>query len=266
MSVIKSKRNLSKYEYVHTFNKLFKMTVNRLSKVPKRKQPYICDPIMKEMYKAYNLIMQVYNDSFIKGIEVKNEQEQAKRMILYLCNLQKPLLVLWDIEKYETKKMVNWCNLIEEEIGYIAKLNNIELRGKYMFIIDYKAKCDAKFLNNMSKLHRMIYTKITSLPLIVRNTNGTLLMELADEAFYRVCHANRFVPLNEKMYQNRRNDLFKALSCLRQMEQPMMSLFNIMNYSENTMTEMASMLNTETKLIKGLIKSDESRFADLFNK
>ena len=88
-------------------------------------------------------------------------------------------------------------------------------------------------------------------------------MNLADEALYRVCHANRFVPTNKKMVENRREDLSIAYDCIRQMQQPMISIFNIMNYSENTMIEMASKLDSELRLLKGVLQSDKKRFANI---
>ena len=43
----------------------------------------------------------------------------------------------------------------------------------------------------------------------------------------------------------------------------MISIFNIMNYSENTMIEMASKLDSELRLLKGVLQSDKKRFANI---
>ena len=57
MSVLASKRTLSRHEYVRTFMELYNYTVQKLSKVPKRKYKFICKPISDAMNGIYNSIM-----------------------------------------------------------------------------------------------------------------------------------------------------------------------------------------------------------------
>lgn len=262
MSVLKSQRTLSRHEYVHTFEKLYKYTQERISKVSKRKYNWLCMPIINNMNSIYNHVMQINNEYFCYGIKLMDRKDQANLVINELKDLQKPLLALWNIEKYETKKMAIWSDMINEEIKYLSRLGGLqEGEVKHIFILDYKAVQEADFIRVMCELHKLIYSKTISLPDMARSTNGTLLMNLADEALYRVCHANRFVPTNKKMVENRKEDLSIAYDCIRQMQQPMISIFNIMNYSENTMIEMASKLDSELRLLKGVLQSDKKRFA-----
>lgn len=264
MSVLKSKRTLSKHEYVHTFEILYKFTMEKLYKVAKRKFKFICEPIANKMNHIYKEIMQANNNYCNYGIKLIDKKSQAECIINELVDLQKPLLALWNIEKYDTRIMANWCNLIEEEIKYITNLGSLK-SGEimHMFILDYKAVNEADFIKVMCELHKLIYTKTISLNEKIRSTKGNLLIELVDEALFRICHANRFVPTCKKMYENREKDLSIALDCLKQMQQPMMSLFNLMNYSEAVMIEMSSKLDREMKLLKGVIKSDKKRFSNL---
>lgn len=264
MSVLKSQRTLSRHEYVHTFEKLYKYTQERISKVSKRKYNWLCMPIINNMNSIYNHVMQINNEYFCYGIKLMDRKDQANLVINELKDLQKPLLALWNIEKYETKKMAIWSDMINEEIKYISRLGGLqEGEVKHIFILDYKAAQEADFIRVMCELHKLIYSKTISLPDMARSTNGALLMNLADEALYRVCHANRFVPTNKKMVENRKEDLSIAYDCIRQMQQPMISIFNIMNYSENTMIEMASKLDSELRLLKGVLQSDKKRFANI---
>lgn len=261
MSVLVSKRTLSRHEYVNTFLKLYELTSDNLSKIAKRKYRWICEPIAHRMNDLYNMIMQSNNDYFEYGMKLISLQDRSRLMIDSMIELQKPLFILWNIEDYETRKMANWTDLINDEIHYLARLGGIPYNSvQRMFILDYEAINKADFLKTMSELHKMIYTKTISLKENIRSTKGTLLMNLADEAWYRVCHANLHMPQNKKMYENRKKDVSIALDCLRQMQQPMAALFNIMNYSENVMLEMATLLDTEMKLLKGLLKSDAKRF------
>lgn len=264
MSVLKSKRNLSRHEYVRTFEKLYNYTFDRTKKVARRKYQWIAMPIMNSMNNIYNMIMQSNNDYFMYGIKMLDKESRASLIINELTKLQKPLLAFWNIERCETKRMVTWSNMINEEIVYVYKLiSGKEYSMKNIFILDYKAVNETDFIGTMSELHRMIYSKMISLPNAARNTKGLLLMDLADEALYRICKANRYVPINTKMVYDRKKDLSLALEALYEMQQPMFSIFNLMHYSENTMIELSSKLEKEIRLIKGVMKSDVKRFSDL---
>ena len=264
MSVLVSKRTLSRHEYVNTFIELYEFTEDKLSKIAKRKYKWICEPIASQMNDIFNLILQANNDFFMYGIKLMSVPERSELMIRKLKDLQKPLFVLWNIEKYETRKMANWVDFINKEIYYLSLLGGIPYKKEsQVFILDYDAMKEADFVNVMAELHRLIYTKTISLKESLRSTKGMLLMNLADEALYRVCHSNLHVPQNKKMYENRKKDISIALDCVKQMQVPMAALFNVMNYSENTMLEMANLLDRETKLLRGVMKSDSKRFGNL---
>lgn len=264
MSVLVSKRTLSRHEYVNTFLELYKFTEEKLSKIAKRKYRWIAEPIANQMNEIYNLITQANNDYFCYGIKLLDKPEQSKLIIGKLIDLQKPLFALWNIEDYETRKMVNWVNYINKEIMYLLRLGCISHDERLkVFILDYKAMNEAEFIRTMSKLHKIIYSKTISLKESLRSTKGVLLMNLADEAFYRVCHANLYFPINRKMYENRKEDMSIAIDCLKQMQQPLAALFNIMNYSENTMNEIAKLLDKEMTLLEAVYKSDIKRFKNL---
>lgn len=49
MSVLVSKRTLSRHEYVNTFLELYKFTEEKLSKIAKRKYRWIAEPIANQV-------------------------------------------------------------------------------------------------------------------------------------------------------------------------------------------------------------------------
>ncbi len=263
MSVLKSKRVLSPHEYVTNFIDLYKYTEERLAGVPKRKRKWLCEPIILKMNSIYNIIADSNCDYYISNTKLCDNTDIANEIINELLNLQRPLLALWNIEKYKTQKMAHWSDLINEEINYVKRIGVIKEEKAKLFIIDYEAVNKADFLKALSKLHRLIYSKTISLPDNIRGAKGLLLMRLADDALYYAYDANRFVPTTKAMYDARAKKMIKAYKRLKAMDNPMFSLFNLMGYSEKTMIEMANALQDATNLLYGVIKSDKERFKDL---
>lgn len=260
MSVIKSKREISKYEYAYRFIKLYDHTEEKLSKMAKRKYRWLGSPISEKMNGMRDEIMQIFDQYYDGG---KSQQEQCFSVIKGLLSLQKPLLALWNVEGYTERRMQKWISLIEMEINLLADHGGIRKRDGYMFILDYEAINRLDCMRNMSQLHKMIYTKSISLPACCRETKGSYLMQLADAALYHMARGNRKIPETNEEYENRKKDFSRAMNCIRSMEQPMFAVFNLMNYSNETMEEIAGLITETGKLLKGLMDSDEERFAAL---
>ena len=265
MSVLKNKRNSSPYDYVEAFMKLYEYSDLKTSKVPSRKQRWLAAPIDDRMNEIYNLVMQSSNQYLNYGIKLKNEKEQAKIIIQQLISLQKPLIALWSIERYSTREMVHWCDLINETINMTLRMGGYEIpKGRqYMYILDYKAIQKMDFLKNMRELHRLIYTKMVSAPTHIRDSRGCLLMDLADDALYRLTEANHKIPRDLKQYEKRKEHIEIAMDDIRQMERIVIAVFSLMSYSNQIMIEWSKLVNDEITLLSGLKKSDESRFSDL---
>lgn len=260
MSVIKSKRDVSRYDYAYRFIRLYEYTEEKLSKMAKRKYHWLAAPIAAKMNRMRDEIMQIFDPYYENG---KTLQEQCLSVIKGLLSLQKPLLALWNIEGYTEKRMEKWISLIEMEIDLLADLGGFKKRESYMFILDHEAVNRLDCFGNMSRLHKMIYTKSISLPGYCRETKGSYLMELADTALYHMARGNRKIPETKEEYENRKKDFSRAMNCIRSMEQPMFAVFNLMNYSNETMEEIAALITETGKLLKGLMDSDEERFGAL---
>ena len=264
MSVLVSNRTLSRTEYAFKFVQLYDYSIQKLSHVPKRKQRWLCETIIEILNKTEYEIMQISDQYFNYGIKLKDRASQAEEVIRDLLALQKPLLALWNIENYETKKMVHWCSLIDDEIKLIIRMSGLPaVNGKFMFILDYDAINKAEYVSNMCKLHKTIYGKAINLPNSVRVSKGYKLMSLADEALFCVCLASLNYPTDAETLKFRTEQLSTALNCVKQMQLPFFAIYNVMHYSEETMKEISEMLSTEFKLLNGVLKSDKQRFADL---
>lgn len=264
MSVLKTERSLSKYEYVYSFIRLYNYTEDRLARIPKRKAKYLATPISEIMNDIFDDITQINNQYFQYGIKLKTKQEQAQQVIDKLVSLQMPLLTLWNIEGYKENTMITWVRMIEEEISYLSNMGGLSVdNSNRMFILDHKAISEMDFLNNMAEIQKFIYSKVISLPESCTRTNGMLLVHLVDKAFYHLAEANRFVPRNKCMYENRKKHIEIAFDRINKMQIPTISIFLQMKYSEKIMKEWSGLINREMKLLNGLKKSDAKRFGDL---
>lgn len=264
MSVLKSKRNLSDIEYLDAFINLLKQTEDRISRLPKRKMAWLGEPILTKLYEIQDDIIAINNDYYCHGIKLKSKPEQAQIVIDKILNIQKDLLILWNDERYETRKMVNWIGFFNTEIINLEKMGGVAHDSKNeMYILDYNEIHNARFLNKMSALDRFVHSKVVSLPRNLRYTSGRKIVDLADKAFYLLVEANRYIPTAKWQYENRKQKITEAMTCLKEMESPMFGLFLNMQYGNKTMIAWASLLEDETKLLSALLKSDKERFCNL---
>ena len=74
MSVLKSKRHISTFEYENTFTILYQFSAEQTSKVPLRKQKWLCAKIDEIMNNSYELIMELNECYFSKEKEINSEE------------------------------------------------------------------------------------------------------------------------------------------------------------------------------------------------
>lgn len=260
MSVLASKRQISKHEYAEQFMKLYEYTEVKLSKMAKRKYRWLAEPIVAKMNLMRDEIMQIFDAYYDDG---KSRKERSAKVIRDLLSLQKHLLALWNVEGYKTDRMIRWASMIDREIVLLAGYGGFRTAGRYMYILDREAVNRLECLKSMSALHKMIYSKMISLPATPRSTKGSYLMSMADEALYRISEGNRIFPKTKEEYELREKNFSRALNCLKSMESPLMAVFNLMDYSDETMEEMAGLVTETAKLLRGLMESDRKRFNNL---
>lgn len=263
MAVLRSKRHISRYEFEHTFSELYSFSCERNAKIAKRRKKWISKNIDYQMNNIFNMIMEVTEGRFTKGQTKPMKANLIGQSIDCLIELEKPLMIMWNVEKYPTKKMVQWVMLLNNEITLLDSLCDENNKERQIMILDWHKVHSTTFLQNMSELHRYVHGKVVNAKNRYDDTDSSLLIYLIDEAFYALMSANKKIPETKSELEKRTNNISKAISCLRKMNRPMTFYFNTMGYSERIMREWSDMLATELKLLYALQKSDKSRFKDL---
>lgn len=263
MAVLKRMRSISKYGFEHTFSNLYAYSRDRTIRVAKRKQKWLCYNIDTLMNDMFNKIMELNEGRFFG--ENPNEEKLIliRELLSQLYTLEKPLMILWNIEQYETKKMVTWTKYVNEEINLLNMMSKSTNKQKYITILDWQKIHETQFLSKMSELHRYVHSKVIHAKNCYDNTESALLIKLADDAFYSLIVANYKVPTTQTEYKKRKENISKAISSLCKMNRPMIFYFNVMGYSEHIMREWSDLVTSELKLLYALQKSDRTRFSDL---
>lgn len=122
---------------------------------------------------------------------------------------------------------------------------------------------EALFLSNLSKLHKYTHQKIAHAKKLYADRECDMLSDFVNAAWYYGLEANRNIPKTKAEYEYRQRCISSAISSLKKMEVSMVSLFILMDYSENTMCEWSTIFNDTVKCLYGLRKSDKTRFGQL---
>lgn len=263
---MKAKRHLAKSEFEHTFSLFYVNSERLLNKVPKRRKRYICENIISLNNSIYNDLMIVQNFLFSKK-EYKKliKQSKIQSVLQKIESLEKGAMIYSNIMSMPFDKQCNWCDSLNKEIALLNGMVDDESKKSkfHVIVLDWDKIHNFEVLQNMSILHR--YTHGKAVRAIGKLENGTtpLLINLIDEAFYRLMKANSYIPRTKEEYEERAKHIEIALLKLNEIQRPMLSFFNVMKYSDKVQREWSAMLNKEIKLIKGLQKSDKSRFGKL---
>lgn len=276
MSVLRSKRHLSRYEFEHNYIQFYNYTTDIMSKTPKRRRKYLCEPLSKQINIIFNWIMTLNENIYAKNDKGKLVREQAIiKSIDEIYNIEKVLMVYWNVMKIPFKKMCNWCEYLNKEIallnGIMKETNTLEekecskhhKKQRNLFVLDWNKINKVDFLKNMSDLHR--YTHGKTIRAVKDFENGTtpLIISLIDDALYNVMTANACYPQTKEEYEIRSGKIKRAINDLNRIQIPLLSYFDIMQYSNKTQEEWSGMIVNEIKLLQGLQKSDKKRFGNL---
>lgn len=247
------------------FTKLYAFTNERLSHMAKRKWRWLAQPIIDEMNGIMDDILSIHNPFLNRATHTDDTSERIQSTIKRLTDLQKPLVALWNVEHYSMKRMARWANMINEEIYYLGLIGDLGLEEgeRYMFILDYEAIDKMDCLRTLCEFHRFIYSKTISLPTQIRDSRGSMLMDLVDAALYHAAEANRSIPATKQQYMDRAAHIAIAIDSLHHMQTPMVAVFNVMGYSEAVMLQWCDYLVREIDMLVGLQKSDKKRFEKL---
>lgn len=263
MSVLKTQRRVSSYQYWESFTKLYEHHIEQISLISARKQKWICTNVNRIMNDAYFIVSSIESKRFQKERKQLNKESLFEKTISHLESLQDGLFILWNVECYSSNKMINWTNMINDEMELLSNSMQTERTYKKIQILDWDKIHNANFLNNMSKLHRYVHSKVIKVPRKYDDTNTATLTELIDKAFVNIIKANIEIPQTKDEYETRKSLISEAISCLEDSEYPLLQLFNIMPYSDRIMKEFSDMLSDEIKMLRKLQVSDKKRFSDL---
>jgi len=264
MAVLRSKREIAKSEFQSTMCNLYDYSLNRTKDIAKRRKKWLSANIDAIMNRAYSEVM----SSSTMYFETKEQREECVRKsateaMYILYSLQKPLLVMWNIEHYDYDDMIEWANFIRKEQSLLLKTAGKEEHPVKLVVLDWNLIDRVNFLHNMSELHRYTHCKVANAEIKYDETQGKMLIECVNDAFYHVMVANAKVPTTKKEYEKRKAHISKGIDSLRHMNKPLLFYFNLMHYSEETMEEWSDMLEQELKMLYSIQRSDHNRFSKL---
>ena len=200
------------------------------------------------------------------------QDKTDKREFIHSCTteifekieaLSEALLVLWNVNRYEEKKMNSWKEQIEKEMSLLNRMNAQKIDPPVIMKLDWETVHKMEFLGNMCELHRYTHGKVANANMKYDDTQGALLIRLVNDALFETVSANYIFPETRKDYLKRRQHISKAITLLYAMNRPMLSYINLMHYSERILYEWGEMLEKEILLLKGLQRADGERFRHL---
>ena len=264
MSVRKNDRNLSGYEYEHTFELLYKETENRMKMIPKRRREFLCEPITNIMNGVYNLITSISFDFTYKGIKGSDNKDKIQETIELLLSVQKYMYAFWSIQNTELRVSAAWCEMANKEIKLLCGTAKIERKDEwFMTALDIESAEKFLILKKARQFHKFLNGKIISSKATIKNTRGYSLWDMADSILYHLCEGNKKPPETKDEYETRRKHFQQALDKLNAIERPTLAYFNLMDYSENVMHEWSEYINELQNMLNSLIAADKARYANL---
>lgn len=271
MAVLKNNRTLSQYQYEWDFNKMYDYFRIQISKVSKRRAVWVSDPLTVILRKVHSDIMELTTGYVPQKSRAKWKHDLILNALTNLAALQMPLDNFWNIIQTDEHHRKTWCECINKEIALlhgmlIANSQYSKDDEKEVKQITYYKTSDisnAKFLYNMRELHRYSHTKIIRAKKDFDGFESSTIISLVNDAWYQCISANEKIPTTKQEVICRQKHISNAISDLHKMNRPMLSLFLLMNYSENEMREWANLLTEQLRLLYALQKSDKDRFRKL---
>ena len=241
-------------------------------KTPMRKRKWLINPIFVYANDILKRVMDISEEMNRKDIiyndKISKRIENVIAIIDDVKYLQPLLLALWNVESYKFSSMCNFAsqiNLFQTLIIKTIKGVDYNIESEYICVLNFDRIKTVAFLSNLSELHKYTHGKVCHMKNTLCDNSASLIIELIDSAFSHVIIANSKIPQNKSEYEKRKCHISEAIKNLDELNRPLISCFNVMNYSENTMQQWGNLIDTEIKLLKGLQKSDAERFSNLTN-
>ena len=236
---------------------------DRLNSVPVRYRKFICPKIYDPANRAYTAVILANEQSPRTAQGPMRRNALFDEAIKSIVSLQKPLLSLWNLLDSTEGGIKEWTDMLNREIALIyGVMKRQEAQPMIVALPKSKMKRLA-FLQKMAELHKYTYQKIGHAPTDCKDFISGKIADYIDTALCAVVLANHKIPETKAEAERRAKHLQGAIDSLNAMQRPLLALWNIMDYSENTMDEWAGLLDEELKLLEGLKKADEARYKNL---
>lgn len=264
MSVLATQRTISVYEYENTFDEIYYMITDKLSRISKRKSKWTNAAIYKTLNDASENIMHIQELYRIDKCRNDVRAENAIKAIRKIYQLKKPLLILWIVEDIEYKKIKRWCDCLNKELQLLAEIvDNEEFEIDKFQIFERNKIREVQFLENMYVFTRKVHSHVIRLNRKYVDTYACKLLRLVNNCMYDLWQGNLIYPTNRKMYLKRRNLFSEAIAYLKEAQRPITHLMLMKVFDEQTIENWSEIIEEELKLIHAINKSDKERFGKL---
>ena len=264
MSVHKSAQALAYSEFERQMINLHKHTAERAKSLPVRIQKFANPKILAPLNRAYSAVIYASEQNARNAEARDRRQKYLAAAAREIAKIQKPLFVICNLKDLTQSSAKRWTEMFNYELSLIWGVAKFSPEEKPVLISYPKNKIKKlKFLNTMCKLHRYTYEKIGHAPMYCKDTLSDRIADFIDTALFEVILANEIFPQSKAEAQERALHLTNATDALNGLQRPLLSLWNIMEYSENIMREWSDLLDSELRLIKGLKDADRERYKNL---
>lgn len=263
MSVHRSRRKVAFTEFERQMISLCRHTDERLRSLPSRYRVYLYPRIYGPVNKA------MYHTVLAREVSIKRGDGMRQRIALIdlaiesLREMQKPLMSLWNLIDISESGCEYWVDMVNREFALLYGVARKEGKIPMFFALPKRKMERIVFLKKMSDLHKYTYMKLGHAPEYTREHIGRLISEHIDAALFNVMAGNRIIPTTKAEALARERKFNAAIDSLNALQVPLLSLWNIMDYSEATMDEWSGLLDEELRLLEGLKKADRERYKDL---
>lgn len=239
-------------------------TKDRLNKVPARYKKFINPKVYDPTNKAYTAVILASEQNARTKTGYQNREKMLDAAVRAIISLQKPMYAAWNLMGTEDGAIQRWTERYNKEIALLWGVLKRPKEEQPVFIALPKTKMKRlAFLKTMSELHKYTYEKIGHAPEYCKDTLSNRIADFIDTALYEVVIGNHKIPETKEQARKREEHLQAAIDSLNGLQRPLFALWNIMDYSENIMNEWSELLDTELKLLEGLMEADKERYKKL---
>lgn len=263
MAVHRAYRSVAWSEFERNMGILHRDLTQRLDAVPARLKKFIYPDIYNPMNRAYDALI-LANEDKRKGAQYKELRQQLFReAVAALQEMQKPLLSLVNLRDTSDNGAAAIRDCVNREYALIYGVAGWKEEPPKMMILPRDKIKQLAFLGVMSRLHKFTFQKIGHAPQGCYDSVTVRIKDFVTEALYDLVMANRQIPTNRQQAEEREAYINAALDNLNAMQRPLFALWNIMDYSEDTMDEWAGLIDEEIRILTGLKDKDRERYKSL---